>query len=299
VAEAKKSLHPKEIYVVVAEPKNGKILALNGDVGGKIFEPGSTFKPVVVAGAFEKGVITPKTKINCENGRFLFQGKVIKDHRGYGALTVEEILEKSSNIGTAKIGLMFSDRDFFQNTERFGFGRKTGIAVSGEIPGIVISPDKWDGLTKARNSFGQSIAVTPIQLAMAYCALANGGKLMRPVIGEEKPAVMRRVCSYTTANRVKNALKRTVSDDGTAPLARVEGVDVGGKTGTAQAVHPNGYYAPDRFWTEFAGFFPLDHPKYVVVVIVEEADLPAERNYGGLVAAPIFSKIAGKISKLN
>jgi cell division protein FtsI (penicillin-binding protein 3)/stage V sporulation protein D (sporulation-specific penicillin-binding protein) len=132
---------------------------------------------------------------------------------------------------------------------------------------------------------------------MAYCALANGGNLMRPVIGDEKPKVVRRVCSKSTANRVKNALQKIVSPDSTAPLARVEGVTVAGETGTAQAISPKGGYLPDQYWTMFAGFFPVDHPRYVVVV--EKADLPPDKNFGGLVAAPIFSEVATKISALK
>jgi cell division protein FtsI/penicillin-binding protein 2 len=148
-------------------------------------------------------------------------------------------------------------------------------------------------------AFGQSVAITPIQLTMAYCALANDGLLMKPVIGSEKPVVVRKVCSKKTAELIKNALQKTVSDQGTAPLARVDRVEVAGKTGTAQAISSKGAYLPDQYWTMFAGFFPVNHPKYVVVVVVDEADISPEKNYGGLVAAPIFSKIAGEISKVK
>ena len=154
-------------------------------------------------------------------------------------------------------------------------------------------------MTKTRMAFGQSVAVTPIQLTMVYCALANGGKLMKPVVGDEKTAVVRRVCSKQTAELIKNALKKTVSNEGTAPLAHVDGVVVAGKTGTAQAITPDGHYYADKFITSFAGLFPVKDPKYVVVVVVDQADLPPDKNYGGLAAAPIFSEIAGKISKLK
>jgi cell division protein FtsI/penicillin-binding protein 2 len=204
---------------------------------------------------------------------------------------------RSSNIGAAKMGLMLSDSVYYDYVRRFGFGNKTGIAVPYEISGLVLPPSKWDQLTKTRMAFGQSVAVTPIQLTMAYCVLANGGKLMKPVIGDEKSVVVRRVCSVGTADRVKNALQKTVSDQGTAPLARVDGVEVAGKTGTAQAITPDGHYYADNFITSFAGLFPVKDPKYVMVVVVDEADLPPEKNYGGLVAAPIFADIAGKISK--
>jgi len=299
VAEAKASLHPKGITVIVAESQTGKILAMSGNGVGQMFEPGSTFKPVVAVAALQEGKVTPTDKINCENGAFNFKGKTIKDHYHSGELTFDEILMRSSNIGSAKMGLMLKDPIFYDYIRRFGFGEKTGVSIPGEISGIVNPPSRWDDFTKVRNSFGQSVGVTPIQLTMAYCALANGGKLMKPVIGDEKPVLVRRVCSKGTADRVRNSLEKTVSDQGTAPLARVDGVTVGGKTGTAQAVTADGHYAHDKYWTMFAGFFPVKDPKYVVVVVVDQADLPPEKNYGGLVAAPIFSEIAGKILKLR
>ena len=305
---AMKSLHPKRISVIVAEPKTGRILAISGwsadghsgtsEAISWFYEPGSTFKPVVAVAALDNGSIAPKTKINCENGQFNYKGKTIRDHTGSGDLTFDEILTRSSNIGAAKMALMLKDPVYYDYVRRFGFGEKTGIAVPGEVWGIVNPPSRWDTWTKSRMAFGQSVAVTPIQLTMAYCALANGGLLMKPVVGNEKPVVVRRVCSAGTADRVKNALKNTATDQGTAPLARVDGVTVGGKTGTAQAIAPSGGYYADKYITSFAGFFPVEKPRYVVMVVVDQADLPPEKNYGGLVAAPIFSSIASKISKI-
>jgi len=313
VLDARKTLKPKGISIVVAEPKTGKILAMSGwkkdaipelrsDAGWSswlMFEPGSTFKPFVTLAALEKGGITPDTKINCENGLFRYQGKLIKDHFPLGDSTYEEILAKSSNIGSAKMALMLKDNVFYDFIRKFGFGQKSGISIPWEIRGLVNPPSKWGPLTKARMSFGQSIAVTPIQLTMAYCAIANGGLLMSPVVRDEKPRVVRRVCSESTANPVKAALQKTVSPGGTASLARVDGVSAGGMTGTAQAISPKGEYLQNQYWTMFAGFFPVDHPKYVVVVVVDEADLPPAKNFGRLVAAPIFSKVALKISQLK
>ena len=306
---AMQSLYPKRMMVIVAEPKTGKILAMTGRMQGinlntddpisRFYEPGSTFKPVVAVAALQEGKITPKSEINCEQGAFPFGGKVIKDHQKNGNLTFEGILMKSSNIGASKMALLLSDRFFYNYVHRFGFGEKTGISMSGEVEGIVNPPDRWDGLTKARMAFGQSIGVTPIQLTMAYCALANGGLLMKPVIGSEKTTVVRRVCSKKTADLVKNALAKVASDQGTAPLAQVKGVTVGGKTGTSQAITPDGHYATDKYVTSFAGFFPVEKPRYVCVVVVDQADLKPEVNYGGLVAAPIFSDIAKKILALG
>jgi cell division protein FtsI/penicillin-binding protein 2 len=328
VSDARKSLKPKGISIVVAEPKTGKILAMSDwadwplfDSTGNftpavpdprtgkptpnlwttsvMFEPGSTFKPVVAVAALEKGVITSQTKIYCENGLFKYGGKTIKDHYAMGEATAGEILAKSSNIGAAKMALMLKDEDYYQFVRKFGFGEKTGISLPWEIRGLVNPPSQWGPLTKTRMSFGQSVAVTPIQLTMAYCALANGGKLMRPVIGNESPKLVCRVCSQKAADEVKNALQQTVSDQGTAPLARVAGVTVGGKTGTAQAISPKGEYLQNQYWTMFVGFFPVDDPKYVITVVVDKADLLPEKNYGGLVAAPIFAEVATKILALK
>ena len=300
---AQKTLHPKRMAIVVAEPRTGRILAISGTGSNRaesalsrMYEPGSTFKPVVAVAALQTGAITPKTKINCENGAFKVEGTTIRDHSQSGDLTFDEILIKSSNIGASKMAMLLKDPVYYDYVRRFGFGEKTGIDVAGEIKGLVIPPERWNALTKVRMAFGQSVAITPIQLTMAYCALANGGLLMKPVVGNGKPVVIRRVCSASTANKVKTALQGTVTPEGTAPLAKVEGLTVAGKTGTAQAISPQGGYYQDKYITSFAGLFPVDKPKYVVVVVVDQADLPPEKNYGGLVAAPIFADIARKIS---
>ena len=302
------SIHPRRVVVVVAEPKTGKILALSSrradsmaktdDAMSWFYEPGSTFKPVVAVAALQTCAITPKSEINCENGQFNYMAKTIRDHKGFGDMTFDEILIKSSNIGAAKMALLLKDPVYYDYVRRFGFGDKTGVAIPGEVQGIVNPPARWDAWTKSRMAFGQSVGVTPLQLTMAYGALANGGLLMKPVVGNAKPVVVRRVCSAGTADRVKNALQGTVSPNGTAPLAKVEGVPVGGKTGTSSAISPSGKYYADRFTTSFAGFFPVDHPKYVAVVVVDDPVLKPEKNYGGLVAAPIFADIAGQITKL-
>jgi membrane carboxypeptidase/penicillin-binding protein PbpC len=175
VADARKTFNPKGISIVVAEPKTGKILAIsdwpywppkpmpdprtgkpapNLWTSSKIFEPGSTFKPVVAVAALEKGVITPKTKIYCENGQFSYGGKTIKDHFPLGNATAEEILVKSSNIGASKMALMLKDDDYYQCVKKFGFGERTGISLSYECRGLVNPPSKWLALTKARMSLG-------------------------------------------------------------------------------------------------------------------------------------------------
>ena len=306
VKSAKASLRPKAIVVVVAEPKTGRILAIGGyergtvaNPGGSnalasrlLFEPTSTFKPVTAVAAWDSGTITPETKLFCENGSFAHGGGIIKDSSPLGDLTFDEILAESSNIGASKMALTLDDEAYYDYLRKFGFGEMSGLATPMESRGLVKPPAQWDALTKARMAFGQNVAVTPIQLTMAYCALANGGLLMKPVIGDEAPKVVRRVCSERTANLVKNALQATPEE----PTTRGS-VIVGGKTGTALAINSEGGYLPDQIWTMFVGFFPVKDPEYVITVVVDDADLTPDKNSGGLVAAPIFSEIAEKILK--
>jgi len=314
VADAKKKLRPEGMTVVVAEPKSGKILALGGwlkeitpglqnDKGWvcwEMLEPGSTFKPVVAVAAIETGVISPKTKINCENGVLRYKNTVIRDNEPLGEATVEEILSKSSNIGALKMARMLKDEDLYDYILKFGFGEKSGIPFPDEIKGFVKPPSQWLELTKGHLSAGRSLGVTSIQLAMAYCVIANGGLLMRPTIGEAKPQVVRRVCSQKTADLVKDALRSTFLPHGTVPMAHVEGMTAGGMAARVEAINlKGGDYLPGQFCTLFAGFFPVDEPKYVVIVTVDRAKLPPSKNFGRLVAAPIFSEIAAKITALK
>jgi cell division protein FtsI (penicillin-binding protein 3) len=312
VKSAKASLRPKAMVVVVAEPKTGKIVAISGYekgsaanpgsnsalAGSLIFEPASTFKPVTAVAALESGTINPKTKIFCENGSFTHAGQIIKDSRPLGNLTFDEILAASSNIGASKMALTLDDKVYYDCIRKFGFGEKSGLSIPMESGGLVQPPTQWDALTKARMAFGQNVAVTPIQLTMAYGALANGGLLMKPVAGDEKPKVVRRVCSERTANLVKNALQATPEEPTTA-APETRGVVVGGKTGTSLAIDSKGGYLPDQVWTMFVGFFPVKDPEYVITVVVDDADVPPDKNIGGLVAAPIFEEIAGKIANLK
>lgn len=307
VGSAKTSLRPKAIVVIVAEPKTGKILAIGEHEKGSVaddgssralagrlmFEPTSTFKPVTAVAALDSGTITPTTKIFCENASFAHGGGVIKDSEPLGDLTLEEVLARSSNIGASKMALGLHDEAFYGYVRKFGFGEKSGLAIPMESRGLLIPPSRWDALTKARMAFGQNLAVTPIQLTMAYCALANGGLLMKPVTGDEKPEVVRRACSKKTANLVRNALRAT-PDKSTA-----SNVVVGGKTGTFRAISEEGEFLPEKFGSTFVGFFPVERPAYVITVVVEEADVPPEKIYGGQVTAPIFSEIAGQILKLE
>ena len=324
VDDAYKEYHPESASAVLVDPNTGEILAMacrpNFDpnhfndakpdqmrnrVITDMYEPGSTFKIVVASAALNEKIVDEKTRIFCENGHFSYGGKVIKDHHGSGDLSVSEILMKSSNIGSAKMALRMGDQSYYDYVRRFGFGEKTGIPLQGEISGLVNPPHRWDKLTKTRMAFGQSVATTPIQVIMAMSTVANGGKLMKPRLvlsmGEgsssEEVCPVREVVSKKSANFVATALQRVVSDQGTAPLAHIDGYSVAGKTGTAQRIGLHGGYQEGHYIVSFAGFFPVDKPRLAGLVVVNDARLGSEANYGGLVAAPVFSRIGSKAAR--
>ncbi len=323
-----RELKPETATAIIADPKTGEILAmtsrptfdLNQINAAKheemknraifdMVEPGSTFKIVVASAALNERVVNEKTLIYCENGAFSYAGRILRDHHGYGQMTVHDILMKSSNIGSAKMALMMGDDKFYEYVRRFGFGERTGVALPGEIPGLVHPPSRWDRLTITRMPMGQSVAVTPLQLVMGMSVIANGGKLMRPQIiksikdseGQEilsmKPEVVREVIPPETARFVSDALTEVVSERGTAALARVSGFTVAGKTGTAQKVDLKGGYAPGKYVVSFVGYIPAEDPRFVCLILIDDAKLSSGLNYGGLVAAPIFSRVAEKAAR--
>jgi cell division protein FtsI/penicillin-binding protein 2 len=324
VDEAYRLNHPAGASAILADPTTGEILAMacrpNYDPNHfndakpdqlrnraitDMYEPGSTFKIVVADAALNEGIVDANTRIYCENGHFAYGGKILKDHHGYGDLTLKEILMKSSNIGSAKMALRMQDNKYYDYVRKFGFGEKTGIPLHGEISGLVNPPHRWDALTKTRMAMGQSVAVTPMQMVMAMSAVANGGKLMKPQLilskGEgsavNPPEVVREVVKPETAKFVATALQGVVSNEGTAPQAKIDGYNVAGKTGTAQKISNHGGYLEGRYIVSFAGFFPSANPKLMGLVIVDDAKLSSEANFGGLVAAPVFSKIGGKAAR--
>ena len=324
VDEAWKTYHPAGASAILADPVTGEILAMacrpNYDPNRfneakpdqmrnraitDMYEPGSTFKIVVAAAALNDGVVDEKTRIFCENGLFSYGGKTIKDHHKAADMSVEEILQFSSNIGSAKMSLRMKDADYYGYVRRFGFGEKTGIPLHGEISGMVNPPAHWDMLTKTRMAFGQSVAVTPIQMVMAMSSIANGGKLMKPRLvisrgegsSEKEPDLVREVVTQKTAKFVSAALEKVVSAQGTAPQAKVDGYTVAGKTGTAQKLSPRGGYLDGRFIVSFAGYLPAQNPRLMGLVIVDDAQIGSSANSGGLVAAPVFSKIGAKAAR--
>lgn len=323
-----RELKPDNATGIIVDPNTGEILAMTSRPSFNVnqidaakpeemknraifdmVEPGSTFKIVVASAALTERVVSQKSIIYCENGAFSYGGRILRDHHGYGQMSVHDILMKSSNIGSAKMALMLGDEKFYEYVRRFGFGERTGISLPGEIPGLVHPPSRWDRLTITRMPMGQAVAVTPLQIAMGMSVIANGGKLMRPQIiksiqdhdGQEilsvKPEVIREVIPTSTAKFVSAALTEVVSERGTAALARVSGFTVAGKTGTAQKVDPKGGYAAGKYIVSFVGYIPAEEPRFVCLIIVDNAKLTSGLNYGGLVAAPIFSRVAEKAAR--
>ncbi|MDW8309404.1 MAG: penicillin-binding protein 2, partial [Verrucomicrobiales bacterium] len=269
-----------------------------------IFEPGSTFKIVVVAGALNDGLVSLNDSFDCEHGHFAFGGRVLRDHESYGALTVQGIISKSSNIGAAKIGIRLGANRLYDYMRAFGFGSKTGVPLPGEVPGSVPEPARWYKVSIAQIPMGHGIAVTRLQMTMAMAALANRGRLMRPmlvarledrqgnVVARYEPQPVRQVISESAARLTIEALKTVVSPEGTAPRAALEHYTVAGKTGTAQKPGPGGYQ-PGKYISSFIGFFPADAPEVCISVVLDE---PKQGYYGGQVAAPIFKQIAERLA---
>jgi len=265
------------------------------------FEPGSTFKLFLLASALDTGVVTPTTTIDCGHGSYKVGGKVIHDHRSMGRLTVNDVLKHSSNIGCAKIAQKLGKETFYDYLRAFGFGEKSGIDFDGEGSGILRPPQRWFEIDLAAISFGQGVTATALQLVTATSAVVNGGELLRPYLVREirdkrndvrdarQPQVVRRVVGRDVALAMRNMMITVTDADGTGSRARVPGFEVGGKTGTAQKVDPvTGTYSVDKRVSSFVGFAPARDPKIVVLVSLDE---PEGKAYGGLLAAPVFSRI--------
>jgi len=265
------------------------------------YEPGSTFKTILAAAALEEGVVGKEDLFYCEYGKYAFAGRTIHDTHEYGCLPFYKIIQYSSIIGVTKVAEKLKEERFHNYIKSFGFGRLSGIDLPGEAAGVVRPSSQWYPIDLATHAFGQGIAVTPIQLAMAYAAVANGGMLMRPfivkkivgpdgqVLLKKEPHVVRRVISEKTAHLLTSILKGVVLEGGTGTKAALDGFEVAGKTGTAQKVDEHGGYAARKRIASFVGFVPAEDPRLVLLVIVDE---PEANVYGGVVAAPVFRNIA-------
>jgi cell division protein FtsI (penicillin-binding protein 3) len=269
------------------------------------FEPGSTFKVVTLASALELGAVGTTDRFFCENGAYHYAGKVIHDTHRYGWLSAPDVLKFSSNIGITKINDRMDGNRFYDMIRAFGFGSTTGIELKGEVAGLAPSRKGFESrLRRATVSFGQGISVTPLQLVTGMAAVVNGGKVMKPYLVREirdpegktvfrgEPQELRRVLSPKTSAQMREILGKVVEEDGTGTQARIKGFLVGGKTGTAQKVEAgSGRYSATKRTASFIGFLPLNDPKLLILVVIDE---PRGQVYGGVVAAPAFNQIAVK-----
>jgi cell division protein FtsI/penicillin-binding protein 2 len=272
------------------------------------YEPGSTFKIVAAGGALTERLVHPDTMIQCENG--YFTRYKLKDHHPYGELSVSDILVKSSNIGACKLALQLGEQRFYEYVRKFGFGEKTGVVLPGEENGLLEPPHRWTKLYSiSRIPMGHEITVTPMQSISSMSVIANGGTLMMPQIVREilddeghvvetvPPQPVRTVLSKEATQAVRNALMSVVSEKGTARLASVKGFKVGGKTGTAQVYNKDGTVSREKHRVSFVGFMPAEAPAFSGLVMLEQPQTGHGQDMGGLVAAPIFSRIAERAAR--
>jgi cell division protein FtsI (penicillin-binding protein 3) len=305
---------------IVMEPRTGAILALAvspkfdpNTVKGisadrwrnraltDAYEPGSTMKVFIAAAALEEKVMEPGTMVYAENGRMTVANTVIHDHEKSGWITFAQVIQKSSNIGAAKTAMALGEERAYRYLRAFGFGERTEIDLPGEAAGLVKEPKDWGRRSLASIAIGQEIGVTALQLVTAASAVANGGWLMKPyvvsdirssqgqVVAQLGPQVRRRPISAETARTLTGIMEGVVTN-GTGSRAAVPGFRVAGKTGTAQKIDPQtGAYSSTLFVGSFTGFVPAEDPRLAIVVIVDE---PHAEAWGGVVAAPVFRKIA-------
>jgi cell division protein FtsI (penicillin-binding protein 3) len=308
--------------IIVLDPKTGDVLAMStypvydpnnakksnaeerrNRAITDIYEPGSIFKAITLAGILENKVFGLDEKFDCERGSWRVAGRVLHDHHGSGILTFREVIEKSSNIGTVKGAMRLGAAKLHKTIKDFGFGDRTGIDLLGEVSGITPHPKNWSRSSIINIPIGQGVAVTPIQMAAAIGAICNDGLLMKPriitriedqegnVVRAYEPTVVRRVISKETSLQVRSVLEGVVSR-GTGKKAKVPGFKAAGKTGTAQKILPDGTYSHDHFIASFVGFVPYDEPKLVITVSIDE---PRPVIFGGEVAAPAFSRVAAGV----
>ncbi|MBI2370332.1 MAG: PASTA domain-containing protein [Deltaproteobacteria bacterium] len=307
--------------VIVMAPKTGEVLAIANAPGFNpnapegytparwrnravtdVFEPGSTFKLFLVAAALEEGVANPEDRFFAEQGAYRLGSKTIHDVHPHGWLTLQEIVQVSSNIGASKVGDKLGRERYYRYLRQFGFGQRMGVDLPGEAEGMLWPASQWSPLNLATISFGQGVSVTPIQLVTALSAIANGGYLMRPTVvrkivdrgghtvREFGPRIVRKVISRETSTKLAQIMTGVTKQGGTGKAAALQGFEVAGKTGTAQKINPGGKgYVRGRYIASFVGFVPAEAPKLSMIVMVDE---PRGVAYGGVVAAPVFRAIA-------
>ena len=255
------------------------------------FEPGSVMKPFTAALALELGKVRPETVINCAPGKLSIGPATISDAHPHGALTVAQVVQKSSNVGTVKMALGFPPRDMWEMLDSVGFGQAPNLGFPGEVHGRLRPWKNWRPIEQATMSYGHGVAVSLIQLARAYAIFARDGETVPLTLirSDEPPAHGARVFSQETAREIRTMLEMAVQPEGTAPKARVPGYRVGGKTGTAYKIEGGVYVR--KYIASFIGLAPIGDPRLVVAVMIDEPTGGA--HYGGDVAGPVFSQIMG------
>lgn len=310
--------------VIVQDPHTGEILAMataptfNPNLWGstraegytleslknfaveRVVEPGSTFKLVTASAALDQKIVDPNDTFFCENGSWQIHGRTIHDHEREGWLSMTDVIAHSSNIGTAKIAMKLGPENLFRYARAFGFGMPTNCGLPGDSGGILRNPHVWSAGSLETVAFGQEVGVTPLQMVNAYSVVANGGLLFEPrlykgVIDEkgdyqewEPSKPIRRVLSARTVAQMKRILQDVV-ENGTGKSAAVEGISVGGKTGTAQKIDPaTRQYSTEHYLASFCGIAPINSPRLVIGVFLDE---PKTSQWGGSEAAPLFARI--------
>jgi len=312
-----KRYRAKAAMIVVIDPKTGEILALanrpnfdlNSYANYKIdyrrnrvisdfFEPGSVFKIVTASAALEEKKVSEEDEFFCEEGQYRVANHILHDHKPHGWLKFRQVIVQSSNIGTTKVAQILGPKIIYRYMKLFGFGSLTQIDLVGEVSGVVKKPSDWSGTSIGAIPIGQEVGVTALQLVCAIASIANNGLYMKPfvvkyvkdkkgeLIKEFHPTVIRRVISEETARRMKDILTGVV-EQGTGRYAKIKGLKVAGKTGTAQKFI-DGTYSHSKFYASFIGFAPVDDPIVAIAVVVDE---PRGSHYGGVVSAPVFKNV--------
>ncbi len=319
-----KTFHAAGASIVVLDPYSARVLAIASrpsfdlnsvssvslDVRRNraicdLFEPGSVFKIVTASAALEEDKVKEEDKFFCENGSYRVANNILHAHTTHGWLTFREIIEQSSNIGTTKVAQTLGPQIIYRYARLFGFGNATAVDLPGEINGMLKEPKFWSKTSIAAIPIGQEVGVNSLQLAVAISAIANGGNLMRPyiveriqdknrtVIKENGPLLVRRVISENTASRMRSILQGAVQQ-GTGKLAKPADFTAAGKTGTAQKLEADGRYSHNKFVASFIGFAPAEEPLIAIAVVI---DSPRPYYFGGVVAAPVFKKVAEDVLK--
>jgi cell division protein FtsI (penicillin-binding protein 3) len=321
LALAIEQTHSKNGTVVIQDPNNGHLLAIanwpifDPNNAGKFpdearmdravaaaYEPGSTFKMITLAGAFENGITNPRELIDCQMGSILVAGRLIHDHKPFGILSVRDVLAQSSDVGTIKIALRLGAPRLHDKIEDFGIGQSTGIELPGENRGLFRPLEYWTASSIGSIAIGQEVSVTPVQIISAISAIANGGTLHRPRVVEDihggtvtapRPVPEPEIVTDARTAATLRDMMESVILEGTGKPAKLDGYTAAGKSGTAQEIDPaTGRYSPNQYVASFVGFAPVNTPVVTILVVL---DSPVGLHYGGDVGGPVFKRIAQQV----